>query len=170
MHELVLHKGGHSLQVRFSAGALLLTPSCSCCLPHPSSHVNSCACFLPDFQTSRYNHIQIDIYVHQFGNKLVCKIFYFLNFPYSLFIFNFLAIWHGLWDLVPWPGIKPMPPVLGAWSLSHWTIREVPGHYFLNLAWFVLIYPCCFYLPLYNSFIQQAFKISFLYTNHCFGL
>ena len=24
----------------------------------------------------------------------------------------------GMWDLVPWPGIKPMPPALGAWSLS----------------------------------------------------
>ena len=34
MHELILHKEGHSLQVRFSPGALLRTPSCSCC-PHP---------------------------------------------------------------------------------------------------------------------------------------
>ena len=31
-----------------------------------------------------------------------------------------------MWDLVPWPGIKPRPPVLGAQSLSHWTTREVP--------------------------------------------
>ena len=29
-------------------------------------------------------------------------------------------------DLVPWPGIKPGPPVLGAWSLSHWTTKKVP--------------------------------------------
>ena len=27
--------------------------------------------------------------------------------------------------LVPWPGIKPRPPVLGVWKLSHWTTREV---------------------------------------------
>ena len=27
--------------------------------------------------------------------------------------------------LVPWPGIEPRPPALGAWSLSRWT-REVP--------------------------------------------
>ena len=33
----------------------------------------------------------------------------------------------GMWDLVPWPGIKPEPPALGVWSLSHWTTREVPG-------------------------------------------
>ena len=31
-----------------------------------------------------------------------------------------------MWDLVPWPGIKPRPPVLGAQSLSHWTTREIP--------------------------------------------
>ena len=29
-------------------------------------------------------------------------------------------------DLVPWPGIEPRPSALGAWSLSHRTIREVP--------------------------------------------
>ena len=27
--------------------------------------------------------------------------------------------------LVPQPGIKPMSPVLEAWSLNHWTTREV---------------------------------------------
>ena len=32
----------------------------------------------------------------------------------------------SMWDLVPWPGIEPGPPALGAWSLSHWTSREVP--------------------------------------------
>ena len=32
----------------------------------------------------------------------------------------------GMWDLVPWPGIEPGPPVLGAQSLNHGTIREVP--------------------------------------------
>ena len=31
----------------------------------------------------------------------------------------------GMWDLVPWSGMEPRSPVLGAWSLSHWTIREV---------------------------------------------
>ena len=32
----------------------------------------------------------------------------------------------GTWDLVCSPGIKPGPSALGAWSLSHWTTREVP--------------------------------------------
>ena len=33
----------------------------------------------------------------------------------------------SMWDLAPWPGIKPWPLALGAWRLSHWTSREVPG-------------------------------------------
>ena len=28
--------------------------------------------------------------------------------------------------LVPWPGIKPVPPAMEAQSLNHWTDREVP--------------------------------------------
>ena len=31
-----------------------------------------------------------------------------------------------MWDLVPRPGIELRPPALGAWSLTHWTTREVP--------------------------------------------
>ena len=34
--------------------------------------------------------------------------------------------------LVPRPGIKPMPPALGAQSLNHWAAREVPLKYFLK--------------------------------------
>ena len=32
----------------------------------------------------------------------------------------------GMWDLVPWPGIKPGPPALGEQSLNYLTTREVP--------------------------------------------
>ena len=31
---------------------------------------------------------------------------------------------YGVWDLVPWPGIKPGLHALGG-SLSHWIIREI---------------------------------------------
>ena len=34
--------------------------------------------------------------------------------------------------LVPQPGIESMPPAVGAWSLNHWTTREVPLHFFLS--------------------------------------
>ena len=32
--------------------------------------------------------------------------------------------------LVPWPGIEPTPPTGEAWSLNHWTTREVHLIYF----------------------------------------
>ena len=45
------------------------------------------------------------------------------------------GIFHcSMWDVVPWPGIKPESPVLRAWNPSHWTTREVP----CRCAWFNL--------------------------------
>ena len=38
----------------------------------------------------------------------------------------------SMWDLVPWPGIEPGPPALGAQSISHWTTRAVPTWVFKN--------------------------------------
>ena len=41
----------------------------------------------------------------------------------------FWFIWPppAAWGIsVPWPGIEPMTPALEAWSLNHWTPREVP--------------------------------------------
>ena len=64
--------------------------------------------------------------------------FIFLNF---LFYFYFYYYYHyhlffgcsgwyaGI--LVPWPGIKFMPPAVEAWSLNHWTSREIPDSWFL---------------------------------------
>ena len=31
-----------------------------------------------------------------------------------------------MWDLVPWPGIEPRAPALGAWNLSYWITRAIP--------------------------------------------
>ena len=36
----------------------------------------------------------------------------------------------GIGDLVPWTGVEPRTPALGAWSLSHWTTRGVPRRIF----------------------------------------
>ena len=39
-----------------------------------------------------------------------------------------LCVWAlscGMWNLVSWPGIESQASALGAWSLSHWTTREV---------------------------------------------
>ena len=53
-----------------------------------------------------------------------------LRFLNLIFFFNiYLAVSGlscGMWDVVPWPGIEPGLPALGAWSFSHWTTREVP--------------------------------------------
>ena len=35
--------------------------------------------------------------------------------------------------LVPRPGIEPVPLAVEAWSLNHWTTREVPAHCFPRL-------------------------------------
>ena len=44
-----------------------------------------------------------------------------------------LGLSHCMWDLVPWPGIEPWSPALGAQSLSHCTTRDVPSKvYFLK--------------------------------------
>ena len=32
----------------------------------------------------------------------------------------------GMRGLVPWPGVKPGPPVLGVWSPSLWNAEKVP--------------------------------------------
>ena len=45
-----------------------------------------------------------------------------------------------MWDLVPWPGVKPGPPALGAQSLTHWTTREVPKMHPLFFFKFLFIY------------------------------
>ena len=48
--------------------------------------------------------------------------------------------------LVPWPGIKPMPPALGAWNFSHWTIREVPV---ISGFWYFPFFPSLLVLAVY---------------------
>ena len=39
----------------------------------------------------------------------------------------------SMWSLVPWPGTELWPPALRAWSLSHWTTREVQFNLILTL-------------------------------------
>ena len=52
-----------------------------------------------------------------------------------------------MWDLVPWSGIKPGSPALGACSLGHWTTREVPFANFL--IWLF----CCSYWAVWVLYI-----------------
>ena len=50
----------------------------------------------------------------------------------------------GTWDLVPWPGIDPGAPALGAQSLSHQTTKEAPKLYFSKLSFVLkILYNLC---------------------------
>ena len=70
----------------------------------------------------------------------------------------------GMWDLVPWPGIKPGPPALGAWSLSHWTTREVPAFFLLNLPLCHLV--CCLLHQCHVISPMMPVKPITLWINH----
>ena len=48
------------------------------------------------------------------------------NILIVLFVCLFLPHWEARGILVHWTGIEPMLLVLEAWSLNHWTTREVP--------------------------------------------
>ena len=68
-------------------------------------------------------------------------LFYFI---FKKYLFIYLAVPGlscGMRDLVPWPGIEPGPPALGAWSLNHWTIKEVPDFFIFKHIWWVYAYP-----------------------------
>ena len=41
-----------------------------------------------------------------------------------MFSCSMQALSCNMWDLVPWPGIEPRLPALGAWRLSHWAIGK----------------------------------------------
>ena len=60
------------------------------------------------------------------------------RFYYGLlcYSFSFLAKPCSMWDLnspTKEPGIETMPPALGAWSLKHWTAREVSDYIIIKL-------------------------------------
>ena len=83
-----------------------------------------------NYKEAKLAHIWTHTYTHTHythKTRLVSNLSHANIYIYIL-IFFYLSV-PGLvymWDLVPWPGIEPQPPVLGAWSLSHWTTREVP--------------------------------------------
>ena len=54
-----------------------------------------------------------------------------LHLAWGIFSWGMWTLSCSMWDLVPWLGIKPGPPALGARGLSHWTTRKVPSIVFL---------------------------------------
>ena len=82
----------------------------------PSLQVQSCqssASIYPRFPTRTFSIVTIIYgnYVHQSP---------------TTFVFFWLHCW-ACGILVPQPGIEPTSPAVEAWSLNHWTTREVPS-------------------------------------------
>ena len=50
---------------------------------------------------------------------VACRVF---SFHCGMWLFSC-----SMWDLVLGPEVEPGLPAWGAWSLSHWTTREVPS-------------------------------------------
>ena len=66
----------------------------------------------------------------------------------SYFSFLFFFFWprHAACGiLASRPGIKPVPPALEAWSLNHWTAREVQEIllFIVHTFLFDYVYVCC---------------------------
>ena len=60
----------------------------------------------------------------------------------------------NLQDLSSQSGIEPVPPALGAWSLNHWTTREVPSHtfFFTYVSPVGLLIELLYFVPLFCSY------------------
>ena len=94
----------------------------------------------------------VNTYMHTYSQSgllqnFQCVFFLVLDyrFLFSLFIISFFFFWNehviffkkSFWlhhaaceILVPPSGMEPMPATVKAWSLNHWTLREVPKFIF----------------------------------------
>ena len=92
----------------------------------------------------------------QLVSYMILYMFQWINFYLFIWLHPFLVevcriFSCSMWDLVPRSGIEPRPPALGAWSLSHWTTREVPLFYFFNLKYSWRSHPSWWRLCLWHN-------------------
>ena len=74
-------------------------------------------------------------------SKRLSRVFLNTTVQKILKIFIYLAVLGlscSMWYLIPWPGMEPKPPALGAQSLSYWTTRKVPDFQCLEISSFGL--------------------------------
>ena len=75
----------------------------------------------------------------------------------------------GMRDLVPQLGIKPQPPALGAWILTHWTTREVPAFHLYDIDFLEslgqLFCTMSFNLDLPDYFLMMRFSLNLFGEN-----
>ena len=67
-------------------------------------------------------------------NTIVKQLCFNKIMDFCLFVCFYCTTW-AYAILAPRPGIESMPPAVEAWSLNHWTTREVPLHFFLSDLW-----------------------------------
>ena len=76
---------------------------------------------------------------------------------------NIIIIWlcsESCVILVPWPGMEPAPSALEAWSLNHWTAREVSQNLLFVVFLILSILPCVRgYLVVVLIYISQRLMI-----------
>ena len=73
-----------------------------------------------------------------FWRQYAIHLFSFFFKKYLLICLSTPYLSCSMWDLVPWPWIKPRPPALEAQSPRHWTTRDVPV-YFLCASVFLSV-------------------------------
>ena len=91
---------------------------------------------------------------------------------YNIYLFTHLAapdLSCSMRDLVPWPGTELRPPALGAWSLSHWTTRQVPLCLFFKGSWslFSSSKPAAWHplISLWPTFVTPSYKEPMKYVH-----
>ena len=89
----------------------------------------------------------------------------------SLLIF-FFPLLHGMWDIIPWPGIKTVPLESEAWSLNLWTTWSA-------CLWVLRHYLISTFLPPHKStnwqyvlaaihFYPKLWHLKHFPTTHCY--
>ena len=83
------------------------------------------------------NYTHTHIHTHIFYLYLFIWLHKVLVEVHRIFSCRMWTLSCGMWDLVPWPEIRPSHPTLEVWSLNHWIMREVP--YFIYLFIFTIL-------------------------------
>ena len=129
--------------------------------PWPPSHVHSFSFMsLLMFTTSLETVFWLPTVLEA---QIACHILWNLAWPIScqfyfiLFTYLFDRVAYGI--LVPQPGMEPVPPALGAWSLNPWTTREVSPASFDSLSSYPLP-------PSPTSFHRLSLSRSFPHLKH----
>ena len=124
-----------NVTVRYSKDGFLVS-SCSFHYPRLRLLTSSALSLArPGFSPRRQTMYSFSCYLEPLPFSLPSACFLVL-------IFIYLSIW--LCQVlvatceIPWSGIEPGPPALGAQSLSHWTIKEVPLFAFWVHQWYLL--------------------------------